>query len=195
VRTGRHFVGYDTDPSYVKRALERVADDRERGRVEGPTFAVPAARPAGGVPAGEDRATRALREGLAAKEVAYSLLEDLGFTAIESPGKVRPGLEVTFRARDARDRPWLFEVWGGFTTSRPGLSRTEVLWRALGRAAVVHEIEAAVPLVLLTTDLPARASANARALRTMTGPGKPIAGVFDLASAAARAELRSLVDT
>jgi len=126
--------------------------------------------------------------------VAEAVLHDAGFTAIESPAKVAAGVEVAFRAVDRHGRAWLFDVWGGFSTSRPGLSRTEVLWRALGKAAVVHELAPDARLVLLTTDLPARNSAGAHALRTMTGPDKAVAGVFDLASAADRAQLRSFAD-
>ena len=101
-------------------------------------------------------------------------------------------MQTTFRAVDGRGRAWLFDVWGGFTTTRPGLSRTDVLWRALGRAAVVHELEPDRPLVLLATDLPARNSAGDQALRVMTGEGKAVAAVIDLASADDRARLRSL---
>ena len=192
VRTGRHFVGYDTDPAYVARALERVADERTRDTVGEPRFVVPALRPRDSADLGADRVERALRDGLGAKDVAEALLRDAGFTDVESPAKVAAGVEVAFRAVDAQGRAWLFDVWGGFTTSRPGLSRTDVLWRALGKAAVVHELAPDTRLVLLTTDLPARNSAGAQALRTMTGPDKAVAGVFDLGSPADRARLGSL---
>ena len=192
VRTGRHFVGYDTDPAYVARALERVADERTRDTVGEPRFVVPALRPRDSADLGADRVERALRDGLGAKDVAEALLRDAGFTDVESPAKVAAGVEVAFRAVDAQGRSWLFDVWGGFTTSRPGLSRTDVLWRALGKAAVVHELAPDTRLVLLTTDLPARNSAGAQVLRTMTGPDKAVAGVFDLGSPADRARLGSL---
>jgi site-specific DNA-methyltransferase (adenine-specific) len=195
VRTGRHFVGYDTDPAYVTRALERVADERTRDTAGEQRFVVPAVRPRDAADVGVDRVTRALRDGLGAKDVAEALLRDAGFTDVESPAKVAAGVEVAFRAVDAQGRAWLFDVWGGFTTSRPGLSRTDVLWRALGKASVVHELAPDARLVLLTTDLPARNSAGAQALRTMTGPDKAVAGIFDLASPADRARLRSFRDS
>jgi DNA modification methylase len=195
VRTGRHFVGYDTDPAYVTRALARVAEERARVPTDGPVFSVPAVKQ--GAPAGEadagDRVAGALRDGLAAKEVAESLLRDCSMTDIVSPAKIASGVQTTFRAVDARGYPWLFDVWGGFSTSRPGLSRTDVLWRALGKAAVVHELAPGVPQVLLVTDLPTRGSATAHALSVMTGDGKAIAAVIDLASAADRARLRSMI--
>jgi site-specific DNA-methyltransferase (adenine-specific) len=192
VRTGRHFVGYDTDPAYVTRALERVAEERARADVDGRRFAVPAVRATDVDDAVSGHTTAALRDGLAVKEVAEALLRDAGFTVVESPAKVGPGVQVAFRARDAGGGGWLFDVCGGFTTARPGLSRTETLWRALGRAAVVHEVEPGTPLVLLTSDLPARASANAQALRTMTGPGKAVAAAVELASPVAIDSLRAL---
>jgi site-specific DNA-methyltransferase (adenine-specific) len=194
VRTGRHFVGYDTDPAYVTRALERVAEEeRTRAVTDGLRFSVPAVRTADD-DASIDDGTRALRDGLVAKELAEVLVRAAGFTVLETPAKVGAGIQVTLRARDPRGRVWLFDVWGGFTTSRPGLSRTETLWRALGRAAVVHEVEAETPLVLLTSDLPARSSANAQALRAMSGTGKAVAAVVELASPTAVDTLRTLTD-
>jgi site-specific DNA-methyltransferase (adenine-specific) len=194
VRTGRHFVGYDTDPAYVTRALERVTEERARAATDGPRFVVPAVRTAATDATAAGDATQALRDGLAAKEIAGTLLRDAGFAVFESPAKAGPGIQVTFRARDAHDRAWLFDVWGGFTTSRPGLARAETLWRALGRAAVVHEADPGTPLVLLTSDLPARASTNAQALRAMTGTGKAVAAVVELASPTAVDTLRTLGD-
>lgn len=184
MRTGRHFVGYDTDATYVEHARERI--QRERERLErrreldgGPRlFALPA------VPApasdDEDFQARAVREGRAAKDVARALLEACGFEGIERAVRFPQGVEVSFRAYDRSNQPWFFDVSGGFTSSRPGLRRTEVLWKALGKAAVLHEIEPKVPLVLLTTDAPARNSAGHAALRVVCGPDKPIAAVIEM---------------
>lgn len=70
-----------------------------------------------------------------------------------------------------------FDVSGAFTSSRAGLRRTDTLWKALGKAAVRHEGRGDLPLVLLTTDAPARGSAGFAALKILKGPGRP---VFDL---------------
>ncbi len=205
VRTGRHFVGYDTDPAYVAGALARVAEERERGSSGAPAFSVPAVKASStaratatetesGPVGGTDAASDALRDGLAAKDVAESLLRDCGFAAIDNPAKLASGVQTAFRGVDAHGNTWLFDVWGGFSTSRPGLSRTDVLWRALGKAAVVHELEPDVALVLLVTDTPSKGSAGAQALRVMTGPGKAITAVVNLGSPEDRARLRALVE-
>ena len=92
------------------------------------------------------------------------------------------GVEVNFRAYDEWGNAWLFDVSGGFTSTRPGLNRTDTLWKALGKAAVLREIDEKTPLVLLTTDAPAHGSAGAQALNVITGPGKPITAVLEMRS-------------
>jgi hypothetical protein len=49
-----------------------------------------------------------------------------------------------------------------------GLTRTDTLWKCLGRAAVLHAASRR-PLVLLTSDLPPRRSTGDKALRQL-GP-------------------------
>ncbi len=49
------------------------------------------------------------------------------------------GIGVDFRAQDATGGLWLFDFSGAYSTTRPGLRRPEVLWRALGKASVLHE--------------------------------------------------------
>jgi len=80
-------------------------------------------------------------------------------------------------------------VSGAFTvTQRAGLRRTDTLWKALGKAAVLHFAEEGKPdrprLVLLTTDPPNPGSAGARALATARGRNKPIWDVVKMAPGA-----------
>jgi site-specific DNA-methyltransferase (adenine-specific) len=168
LRTGRHFVGYDTDEHYRQLALARV--EKERARLARQGAAVP-------------------REPRSAKELTRALLVECGFTAIEDRVKLSDGVDVTFRARDAAGREWLFEVVGGATTSRPGLRRSDALWRAIGKASVLHAAEPERRVVLVASDVPAPRSAPAAALRTVTGPGAPLAAVVDLGSVEDRARL------
>lgn len=171
LRHDRHFVGFDTDGRYVRAAKERVdaerarlaaiADAREQRRVVVP--ACPAPDPA------EDPMRRAVREGAQAKEIARLILASCGFDVIAERRKLRGGVQVDFVARDARDRTWYLDVSGAFTTSRPGLRRTDTLWKALGKAAVLKGSSASGPdeparVLLLTTDLPPAGSAGHRAL-------------------------------
>ncbi|MGH9285905.1 MAG: DNA-methyltransferase, partial [Acidimicrobiales bacterium] len=189
VRTGRHYVGYDTDAAYVAAARTRVADEVDRVAVEDArrrspfrTVELPAV-PGPADPA-EDFQARAVREGRKAKELARLVLEQCGFTAVRTDVKYPVlGVEVNFVASDATGADWAFDVSGGFTSTRAGLRRTDTLWKALGKAAVLHEARRGIPLVLLTTDAPAKASAGDAALRVLLGPGKAIYDVVELLSA------------
>ncbi|MGH9164679.1 MAG: DNA-methyltransferase, partial [Acidimicrobiales bacterium] len=180
VRTGRHYIGYDTDAAYVAAARTRVADEVARLAVEDArrrspfrTVALPAV-PGPADPA-EDFRARAVREGRSAKELARLVLEQCGFTAVRTDVRYPVlGVEVNFVATDATGADWAFEVSGGFTATRAGLRRTDTLWRALGKAAVLHEARRGTPLVLLTTDAPPEGSAGDAALRVVLGPGRAI---------------------
>jgi site-specific DNA-methyltransferase (adenine-specific) len=176
VATGRHFVGFETDPEYCGRSLRRIAAERARIEDDGlPPVVLPAVPARAGDD--EDFQKRAVREGKAAKEIASALLEGCGFAHVQRDVRCGPGVEVNFRARDSVGRTWLFDVSGGFTSNRPGLKRTDTLWKALGKAAVLSAVDAEVRLVLLTTDAPERGSAGEAALRAVCGAGKPIRDV------------------
>lgn len=188
VRTDRHYVGYDTDATYVQRAKDRIQEEvmrleRVRAADEEPlTVRLPAK--VSPMNAGdEDFQARAVREGRAAREVAAALLSECHFSDIRSGVKLSCGVEVNFEARDQLGNLWYFDVSGGFTSTRPGLVRTDTLWKAIGKAAVLHETDATkAPLVLLTTDTPPPRSAGARALSAVIGLNKPIAAVLQMTS-------------
>jgi len=180
LRTDRHYIGFDTDRNYVDRAKERLADEAERQLHQGrPERSFRVQLPAvSSVVEGEDFQARAVREGRLAKDLALALLKDCGFDDIQADVKLpRLGIELSFVALDKTGHKWAFDVSGAFTSSPAGLKRTDTLWRALGKAAVLHERENDFPLVLLTTDVPARGSGGYVALQVMKGPGR---AVFDL---------------
>ena len=193
VRTGRHYLGFDTDPSYVDRARARVAE--EVHALANPSDAPSPFRvrlPA--VPSsdlGEDVQARAVREGRQAKELAGILLGACGFTGVRTGVRAAAGVELTFQATDRRGGEWAFDVSGAFTSSRGGLRRTDTLWRTLGKAAVLHRARPDLPLVLLTTDAPAGGGAGAAALDALRGPGRPVYDLVELLDDAAHERLRS----
>ncbi len=176
VRTGRHFVGYDTDAAYAAAAMERVAGEQAAPQVR--------------VRAGDTRDTDPLDGGWAAKDLAESVLRDAGFTDVVSDVKVITGVVPTLSARDHRGRPWWFEVVGGRTSNRPGAQRIELLWRAVAKASVVHEVDPRSRFGVLTVGIPA-AAAGGKALAAVTGAKKPVAVVIDLLSTDAAALLRT----
>jgi DNA modification methylase len=194
VRTGRHFVGFETDAGYVERARLRVAAEAppsawsEAGAVR---VQVP---PGPAIPAGshsQDCLARALREGRSAKDVARIVLEDCGFVEVHSRVKL-PGLgvELSFTALDHTGSRWAFDLSGAFTATSAGLKRSDALWKALGTAAVLHSTAIGLPLVLLTTAAPSRPSAGMLALEAVTGPDRPVHDVVELLDPAGHCRLR-----
>ncbi|MFM2184251.1 MAG: hypothetical protein RJB61_2545, partial [Actinomycetota bacterium] len=125
-RTGRHFVGYDTERRYVRDALARVGAERARAQVR------LGARQAAADP---------FEAGWAAKDLAVALLERAGFTSIADGTRVVPAVEPTLAAVDRRGRRWWFEVVGGRTSNRPGAQRIEMLWRAIAKASIAHAVD------------------------------------------------------
>jgi site-specific DNA-methyltransferase (adenine-specific) len=186
LRTERHYVGYDTDDEYVTRAKQRL--EKERARIsrmretesEPPRVVLSSAPP----PASDDEdfQARAVREGRAARDLAQEALERCLFVDLRTNVKLAEGVEVNFEARDANGDLWFFDVSGGFTSNRPGLRRTDTLWKALGKAAVIAASSVDARLVLLTTDAPSRGSSGDAALQVLRGPDKPIRDIIVLSS-------------
>jgi hypothetical protein len=83
------------------------------------------------------------------------------------------GMVVSFTARDAAGVAWHFDVAGSNSSYRGGMSKTDTVWRTLGRAHVMVS-QGVKPLVILTPRLPRAGSHGDKALRA-TGPG----GFFD----------------
>lgn len=172
VRSGRRFVGYELDPKYQERAEARIAEERKRletlarQREEKRSVQRP---PAGHFLDTEDFQKRAAEQGRRAKEIARELLQASGFEDLHEGHRLRNGVEVNFMAVDAAGHRWMFDVSGAFSSNRPGLKRTDTLWKALGKAAVIRADETAPPLILLTTNLPEKGSAGYSALLSTRG--------------------------
>ena len=174
-RTGRRGVGYDLEPEYIKIATQRVATELAREHPK--PLEVLATDP---LPLDfelpenhEDRVDdfqrRAVADGKKAQDLAKKLLEDVGFQIIKEAYKIpKAGVQFNFHVVDAGgDREYLVDVSGAFTTVRPGLMRTDTLWKTLGRA---HVLKAKFPnarLLILTSNLPKPSSPGDRALRAV----------------------------
>jgi modification methylase len=169
VRSGRHFVGYETDAAYAATARRRAEEAASGLRKEDAAGrrATTVARAPSAQGSVEPPLQAALRTGAAAKEVARALLEECGFADISRPFR-SGGAEADLQATDAAGRDWLFAIWGGFGTVRGGLRKPETLWRALGKAAVLSAA-GCERLVLLTTELPQPSSLGSAALDAVRG--------------------------
>jgi site-specific DNA-methyltransferase (adenine-specific) len=168
VRTGRHYLGYDTDEGYARAARERVAAE-----AESVLTAPRAPRP--------DKAV----------EAARALLRSAGFALAEPTTTKRRrfagGLAVDVVATDATGAEWVVLVAGAGTVARSGLRRSDVLFRTLGEAAVLTT--AGERVLVLTTDLPARGSAASGALQAARGTS--LVDVVELSAPAAGERLRA----
>lgn len=171
VQTGRHYAGYEIDPVYRVRAVERVA--AETAQESGPRQPAPTTGPTSATEA-------AVVEGRSIRDVAQAVLADAGFRDIRDGVRVGPGVDVTFEAADASGRRWLFDLFGAFTASAPGLARADVLWRALGRAAAIDRDRQGRRLVLLTSHRPVPPSPLARVLTEVVGPDRIVYDVVEL---------------
>ena len=207
VRTGRHFIGFDTDKSYIKLAKQRVEAERERLRqrseeMQWEVTVAPANN--GNLRLFEDSGNnlgkdlvdddspnetepsqdidfqaRAVQEGRKAQDMAREVLRQCGFCQVEEKIRFSCGVEINFEAVDKTGQKWLFDVSGAFSvTKRPGLRRMDTLWKALGKASVLHLANPDTRLVLLTTNRPARNSAGHRALNAVVGPRMPVYDVI-----------------
>ena len=185
VQTGRHFAGYDTDPAYVEAALERIDQARQahewdlKQREQAllpPLFAEFTKARRTRANDMVDFQRRATEDGSRAKDLAHRLLEHCGFGEDLREGvKFPTGVEANFTATGTDGAEWVFDVSGAFSSTRPGLQRTDTLWKALGKAAILHtqfpDTERPCRYVLLTTDVPKRGSAGGKALHAAFGSG------------------------
>jgi site-specific DNA-methyltransferase (adenine-specific) len=202
VRTGRRFVGYDTETTYVEIAEQRIRAEKDLRMHEAtPTTVAPpparqrtkttrsapttkARRVTKATKKDEDAdfPARAIREGHKARELAQELLDRCGFADVAADVRTGHGMEVSFSGTDRRGQTWYFEVSGAFTSTRAGLRRADTLWKALGRAAVLHASHPDIPLVLITTDAPVAGSAGEKALKALRHHRRPggFGAVFDV---------------
>jgi site-specific DNA-methyltransferase (adenine-specific) len=168
-RTGRAGIGYDLDPAYVELARARVAEEDLKAD-------------------GGGSADSAVTDpGASAGVLAKDALTEAGFADIRSNRRLRgSGVVVSFSALDRSGRTWFFDVAGPNSSHRGGMTKTETVWRVLGRANVLAAGGVA-PLVILTPQLPRAGSEGDRAVRAVGPTG--LFDVVDLLSVEARGRL------
>ncbi len=165
-RTGRHYVGYDTDAAYVRAATERIAS----------------------------LAPTELPDPRTVKEMARTLLADCGFDTLDDNVRIAPGVTLSVRGTRPDGLSQVFEFGGVNTPSRPGMNRIDTVWKTIAKAAVLQEstVEslAGQSLIVLTAG-----TARGGPLAAVTGPGRPVAAVIDLTAADAADHLHAVLDS
>jgi DNA modification methylase len=181
IRANRRYLGYDTDPEYVKTAKRRVREELKQraGHLRVVRSAGGSGRQSRGAAGSEtppqadardDLQVRASKEGKVIRAIAEGLLVASGFRVTHRNSRLRGlGVAVDFIALDSQDVAWYFDVSGAFTTTKGGLLRADTLWKAVGRASVLHANQK-TPVVLLTSHLPRPRSEGDSAIRAL-GPG------------------------
>jgi site-specific DNA-methyltransferase (adenine-specific) len=181
-RTGRIGVGYDTEEKYVKLAARRLTAECERADAIQKVELAPEPQQQillAELPP-EDRQehfqARAVREGKRAQDIAKSRLQDAGFDKVDEKARHPSGIvELNFLLTSPDgSRQWWVDVSGAFTTSRPGLQRTDTVWKVLGRLHVLSAMRDGQDshdgaVLVLTSNLPKPGSPGDRALRAV-GP-------------------------
>lgn len=194
--TQRNYLGYDTDPGYVAAATERLEQLKQRqrrdtagsGYLDRPVLPAVATS----ITTNEHYLTRAVREGRRARELARWALDAAGFTVTTENARLGPGVDVGVVAQDRAGRSWAFDVLGGFGSGSGGLRRADTLWKALGKATVLHHTGHPSRFVLLSTDKPSANSAGGRALEAVTGPDTATKPVYDVIALTDRRDLDRL---
>lgn len=179
-RSGRRYIGYETDRAYCARARDRVRREPEASPAE-------PGRREGGV---ESAFERGRDEGWLVKDVAEQMLLEAGFERVRADVKLpSAGVDVSFTARDRACGEWAFDLSGAFALNRSGLRRADALSRALARAAVVRAALPATRFILLTTERPVRSSGGQVALSHVTGPDRLVHDVIEILRPADRRRL------
>lgn len=194
LRTGRHFLGYDTDPDYVARAMERIGAERlGRAGANGAGTARPSLPAvARGAEPSEPFYARGIREGRRAKEIARWALVEQGFEVVGEDEMLPGGVRVDFVAADRAGGRWLVDVSGTFTSTRSGLMRSDVLLKLVGKAALLRAARPKSRYLLLATEKPSPKSAGGQAIDLVTGGSgtKLVHDVIGLSDAEDLARLR-----
>lgn len=181
-RTGRRGMGFELDQAYADIARARLEDEKNMPKVaafdgaEQGELAIEL--PEVGPERIEHYQARATSEGKKAADIAEQVLVAAGFEIVKEKVKIaKLGLQFNFLVADVDGRQYYVDVSGAFTTVRPGLMRTDTLWKLLGRVHVLKAREDSQNrsrVLVLTSNLPKAKSEGDKALRAI-GPH----GVFD----------------
>ncbi|HVB01448.1 MAG TPA: site-specific DNA-methyltransferase [Acidimicrobiales bacterium] len=169
-RLKRHYVGYDLDEQYLDLARKRIEHE------QGDQMKAPAVKRSGETPR---EVVTLIDSGHSATDIARELLNRARFKLIGEQINISAGFRVTFKVEDQSGNLLYVDVAGAFTHARAGLNRPDVLWHAIGQAAVMQGLGLA-PLIVLTAGVPDERSPQSRALRACVGENRPIAAIIDI---------------
>ena len=199
LETERSYAGFDLFPEYVAIADERIKQARNRLKsgkdIPGMTISfkhfAEEYRDVQSQHQHEEEykeqfdnfQRRATEQGTMAQQLGKDLIEACGFNIIKSPKKFQSlGEEINVFATSQSGVRYYFDISGAFSGDRPGLKRTDTLWKALGKASVLKEGDELqeVSYILLTTDRPNQGSSGDKALKAAMSQYGPITSVYEM---------------
>ncbi len=193
----RRAVGYDLDPSYVALAQSRLAEVVPRPLPDGSITVDP---PSDRAPAHARSQSLAMARGKKVLDVASELLAETGFTvAAAAPKLSKAGVAFDLLAAAPSGRRYYVDVAGAFTTVKPGMQRSDVWWRVLGRSHVFRAarssglVDPGARLLVLTPARPKPGGDGDRALRAVGSDA--VFDVIELFDEAGRDRLVCYADT
>lgn len=174
-QTGRVGIGFDTDIDYVELANKRIANE-------------------GTVPATNGHEARhgtALAAGRKMLDLTVDELERLGFAFTTAGAKFGTlGIELTGVATARDGREFFVDVVGGFTLTKPGLQKSEEVWRTLARYHLLRTAQPDARMLVITSSLPRKGTPPAKALFAAHDEGSfEVFELFDEDASARLAEL------
>ena len=194
-RTERRGIGFELDEAYAETARARLDAEQQRPKVRlmhaDGADPLPFDLPEATDERIEHFQARATREGKKAADIAQHVLAEAGFEIIsEKPKLAKLGLQFNFLVASAEGHRWYVDVSGAFTTVRPGLMRTDTMWKLLGRVHVLKAAEDPIDpsrVLVLTSNLPNPGTEGYKALKAV-GPNQVFDAIemFDDAGGVAR---------
>lgn len=161
--TGRHYIGYDTDPVYVERAEARLATT---------------GRPVTPLPA-DDALRHAQSRGLSVRAYARLTLEAAGYGDVKEQVRHPSGITLDLVAKPPSGTEVGFLISGSFSTTQPGTQIGTVL-RQIGSAATIRATDPDLPVVILSPHLPPPTNPAYKVLESATTPDGPVAAMVGL---------------
>ncbi len=195
VISGRRYIGFETDESYIDLANSRLENMQESIAKRDNVIEVSnyGSAQTSNKRLGYDRLQAseplidALLNGESLRKVSQIVLDDAGFVDIELDSPM-PGtnIKLTFVALDRLKKKWLFLVVGSFTLGVSGFSSQETLLSTVGQAAVISGVKGKeiefkdCPLIVLINVQFEKKSRGYRELNLVTGPNKLIFDVINV---------------
>jgi site-specific DNA-methyltransferase (adenine-specific) len=157
--TGRRFIGFDTDADYVRAARARVASLAVSPPIDRRTL----------------------------RELSRDVLSAAGYVDVREQVRIGSGVTLSFAATGPDGVERWFEIAGSHTPARPGLARSEVVFRTIAKAYLAAGRTPRRDVVALTSG-----TVRGGPLAAAVGPDRVLRAVIDVTAPDAADVLSSL---